>query len=145
VQPPPWQAGCACVTVVVQTLPQDPQSFALCFVSTHVPLHRVGIAAGHPELHAYAAPPDDAHTGIAPEQLVVQLPQWLWTVMSCSQPLSGFPSQSAQPCAHEAAGNEHAPAAHDAAPLTCGRFVQSFPQAPQLWLSLGTHAPPQES
>jgi hypothetical protein len=45
-------AGCACVTVVAQAAPHIPQSFALFVGSTQVPLHNVGVAAGHPETHA---------------------------------------------------------------------------------------------
>src|SRR5579859_2895079 len=54
-----------------------------------------------------------------------------------------LPWQCAHPGAQEEAGTMQAPAAHWTAPLTCGRAVQSWPHAPQLWESSGTQAPPQ--
>jgi hypothetical protein len=60
-----------------------------------------------------------------------------------SQPSAALPSQSIQPGAHDEGAKVQTPAAHEAAPLTCGRPEQSFPQAPQLPMSLvtSTHAP----
>ncbi len=62
---------------------------------------------------------------------------------SVSQPLAGSPSQSAKPSAHAEAGKAHRPAAHEGAPSTCGRAVQSLVHEPQ-WLTsfVETHAPP---
>jgi hypothetical protein len=71
-----------------------------------------------------------------------QLPQFDVVAMFVSQPRSGLVRHCVQPGAHEDTGNVHAPAAEqDTGPLTWGRLVQSWPQAPQLWTSLGTQAP----
>jgi len=129
--------GCALVTLFGQTSPHPLQSLALLVVSTHVPLHSFGVPVGHPDTHV---PP--AHTGSFAGHALLQDPQVAGLVMSVSQPSSGIPSQSAHPAAHADAGKLHAPAAvHDVAPATCARFVQSWPHVPQLWMSLGTHAP----
>ena len=141
VQAPLLHAAWAWAKVVVQALPQAPQSVALFVVSTHVIAHAVGVAAGHPDAHAYVLP-EPAHTGVAPEQLVLQPPHVAACEMSVSQPSAGLPSQSIQPGAHDPAANAQAPPVHDTAPLTCARFVQSSPHALQLWVSLGTHAEP---
>jgi len=130
--------GCAFGTELGHVTPQPLQSFALLVVSTHVPLHSVGVPVGQPDTHV---PP--AQTGSFAGHTLVHDPQVPGFVMSVSQPSSGFPSQSAQPVAHADAGKLQAPAAvHDVAPATCARFVQSCPHVPQLWTSLGTHAPP---
>jgi hypothetical protein len=129
--------GCALATLFGHASPHPLQSFALLVVSTHVPLHSTGVPVGQPDTHV---PP--AHTGSFPEHTLLHEPQVLGFVMSVSQPSSGFPSQSAHPVAHAVAGKLQAPAAvHDVAPATCARFVQSCPHVPQLWTSLGTHAP----
>jgi hypothetical protein len=129
--------GCALVTSFGQASPQPLQSFALLVVSTHVPLHSVGVPTGQPETQV---PP--AHTGSFAGHALVHEPHVAGRVTSVSQPSSGLPLQSAQPAAHAEAGKLHAPAAvHDVAPATCGRSVQSWPHDPQLCTSLGTHAP----
>jgi hypothetical protein len=129
--------GCAFCTLFGQASPHPLQSFALLVVSTHVPLHSVGFPVGQPDEHI---PP--AHTGAFAGHTLVHEPQVPGFVMSVSQPSSGFPLQSAHPAAHAVAGKLHAPATvHEVAPATCARFVQSCPHVPQLWTSLGTHAP----
>jgi hypothetical protein len=129
--------GCALVTVFGQASPHPLQSLALLVVSTHVPLHRMGVPVGQPDTHV---PP--AHTGSFAGHTLLHEPQVPGFVMSVSQPSSGFPSQSAQPAAQAVAGKLQAPVAvHDVAPATCARLVQSWPHVPQLWTSLGMHAP----
>jgi hypothetical protein len=65
--------------------------------------------------------------------------------MSVSHPSAGLPLQFIKPGVQDPSLNAHASAVHEAAPLTCARSVQSLPQAPQLWMSLGTHAMPHAS
>ena len=64
-----------------------------------------------------------------------------------SQPSCGLPLQSAHPAAHADPEKEHWPAAvHVVAPLTFGRFVQSFVHEPQWCTSVTeTQAPPHEA
>ena len=129
--------GCALVTLFGHASAHPLQSLALLVVSTHVPPQRVGVAVGQPDTQVPAA-----HTGSFAVHALVHEPQVAGLVMSISQPFEGLPSQSAQPVAHADAGKLHVPpAVHDVAPATWSRFVQSLPQVPQLWTSLGTHAP----
>ena len=67
--------------------------------------------------------------------------------MFVSQPSAGSPLQSAQPAAHADPEKEHWPVAvHVVAPLTFGRFVQSFVHEPQWCRSVTeTQAPPHEA
>jgi hypothetical protein len=110
---------------VVHTWPQVPQLVALPVVSTQLPLHRL-CPAGHPETHAYAPPPLEAHDGVLPEQASPHVPQLPLPVMSVSQPRSPLLLQWLHPAAHEDRGNEHAPdARHCAGPLTWGSALQS--------------------
>lgn len=134
-------AACAWATVVVHALPHPSQSVALLAVLTHVVPHAVGVSAGQAVAHAYV-PPELPHTGVVPVHAVLHPPQVAACERSVSQPSSAVPLQSAHPGAHAAAAKAHAPAVHEAEPLTCARFVQSLPHAPQLWTSLGTHAAP---
>jgi len=115
-------------------------------VSTHVPLQSVGVAAGQPETHVYPALADPEQTGVPPPHETVQLPQCAAWVMFVSQPSAGSPLQSAQPAAHADPEKEHLPAAVQVvAPLTFGRFVQSFVHEPQWCRSPSdTQAPPQD-
>jgi hypothetical protein len=105
--------------------PHVRQFCAFELVSTHEPLQSVGMFAGQPDTHENDPAPFAEHTGVAPLHIVVQLPHDAGVDRSTSQPSSGFPLQSENPATHADAGNEHAPAVHGAAPLTCGRFVQS--------------------
>ena len=135
----PWQTGCEFAGPAGQTLPQVLQLVALLLVSTQLPLHSESDPLGQPVLHW---PP--AHTGVVDGQALVHEPHVAGRVMSVSQPSSGLPSQSSQPAAHADVGKEQAPApVHVAVPVTCARFVQSWPQVPQLCTSLGTQEPPQ--
>ena len=137
VHAPLTHAGCELLTVSGQTLLQPLQSLGLLVVSTQVPLHSSGVPVGQPVTQV---PP--AQTGVLVGQVLVHEPQLAGVVMFTSQPLSGLPSQSAQPVAHADGGNEHAPAAvHEVAPDTCGRSVQLWPHVPQLLTSLGTQLP----
>jgi len=74
-------------------------------------------------------------------QAFPQLPQLDALVLFVSHPTSGLPVQCAYPGAHAPASNTQVPAMHAIAPLTLGRFVQSWPQLPQLRLPFGTHPP----
>ena len=47
----PLQVAVALATLVVHGLPHDPQLLKLVDVSTHTPLHNVGVGAEHPETH----------------------------------------------------------------------------------------------
>jgi len=130
--------GCAFCTSFGQESPQPLQSLALLVVSTHVPLQSVGVAVGQPETQV---PPEQ--TGSFVGHALVHEPQVAGLVMSVSQPSSGFESHWAQPAAHAEAGKTHCPVdvSQVVVPETCGRFVQSWPQVPQLWTSSGTHDP----
>ena len=139
----PVHVAWAWATVVVHTLPQVLQSLALLVVSTQDPEHRVGVPEGHPDAHWYVAP-EAVHTGVVPLHPLPQLPQFEVVAMFVSQPRSGLPLQCIQPVAHADGGKEQAPpTAHVTAPLTCGRFVQSWPQAPQFFVSFATQPPSQ--
>jgi hypothetical protein len=117
---------------------QLPQWLRLTVVSTHVPPHSVGSGALHAAAHAYD-PGEPAQTGALDMHTFMHAPQLAVCDRSVSQPSSWLPLQSPQPGAHEDAGNEQAPAAEQLTePVTCGSVVQSFPQVPQLWMSLGT-------
>ncbi len=105
----------------------------------HVPLH--GDAEPGQELTHEKPLADCAHWGVAPEQTVLQAPQFAGFVMSVSQPSSGSPAQCSQPGAHDERGTEHLPALHVTAPPTWGSAVQSFPHPPQLCTSSGTQTP----
>lgn len=86
--------------------------------------------------------PEPAHSGVAPEHVVVQLPQWAGTVTSVSQPLSATVPQWAQPEAHADGAKAHWPdESHETVPVTWASAVQSWPQLPQLCTSLGTQPP----
>ena len=130
--------GCAFCTSFGHPSPHPLQSLALLVVSTHAPLHSVGVAEGQPVTQV---PP--AQTGSLVVHALVHEPHAAGFVMSVSQPSSGFPSQSDQPAAHAESGKLHCPdAVHVVVPETWARFVQSWPHDPQLRTSLGTHAPP---
>lgn len=86
--------------------------------------------------------PEPAQSGVAPEHVVVQLPQWAGTVTSVSQPLSTTVLQWAQPGAHADGAKEHwLVGSQETVPVTWGSTVQSWPQVPQLCASLGTQLP----
>jgi hypothetical protein len=109
----------------VHAWPHEPQSFALFVVSTHVPEQSVGALGEHPVEHVN---PDPAllHTGAVAGQPIPHPPQCSGWLTSVSQPLSGLPSQSAQPGAHEPPDSTHVPDVEQATvPLTCGNAVQS--------------------
>jgi hypothetical protein len=92
------------------------------------------------------ASPFCTHVGVAPVQLVVQLPQVAGNPRLASQPLSALPSQSAYPGAQAVESKEQAPAVvQETVPATFGRFVQSWPHVPQFIVSLGTHTASQET
>ena len=71
------QAGCP-FAIVGQALGQLAQCCAFEVRSTQLPLHKVGVADGHPDEHAKPAPPSPAepeHTGEPPEHVVEHVPQ----------------------------------------------------------------------
>ena len=74
-----------------------PQLIGSLVVSTHEEPQSVGVPDGQPEPHANGPPPSPCgtHTGVPPLHAEVQLPQCDAWETSVSQPLSGFPSQSA--------------------------------------------------
>src|SRR6266496_3072560 len=119
-----------------------PQLVGFWVVSTQLLPQRVGAVAEHP-LAQEEVPPDIAQTGVAPEHALPHRPQLSCFDKSVSHPSSGFAVQCPQPDAHEEAGKEHLPFAQVTGPPTFGSLVQSWPQAPQLCTSFGTHAPPQ--
>jgi hypothetical protein len=125
------QVAWAWATLVMHAFPQVMQLFALLVVSTHVPLHSVGVLAGHPETHPNVAF-EPEHTGVPPLQVVVQPPQCVGWVMSVSQPSAARPLQSAHPGAQEDPGNAHCLSApHVVGPVTFASWVQSTPHDPQ--------------
>lgn len=126
--------------LVVQGLPQDPQLPKLFDVSTQAPLHRVGVLAGQPDVHAYPAPAG-AQRGVPPEHATPQPPQVFTCVRSVSHPSAALPLQSAQSLAQAEGANEHWPAPQAVVPLTCGKLEQSFAHVPQWCTPLGTHPP----
>ena len=97
--------------------------------STQLPLHNVGVFDGQPDEHAKpapASPPTAEQTGVPPEHVVVQVPQWPACERSASHPSSGTVLQWANPVAHADGGIEHLPPLHETpVPETCGSFVQS--------------------
>jgi hypothetical protein len=120
--------GCALATSFGHASAHPLQSLALLVVSTHVPLHSVGVAVGQPDTHM-----PEAHWGSFAGQALLHEPQVAGCVMSVSQPFAGLPSQFDHPVAQADSGKLQAPAAvHDVAPATWGRFVQSLPHVPQL-------------
>jgi hypothetical protein len=94
----PVQAAVAWATVVVHGLPHDPQSLTLLVVSTHMPLHSVGVGAEHPDTHV-----EPEQTGVEPVHRLPQLPQLvalratqrlLQRIDPLAQPASGTPASS---------------------------------------------------
>jgi hypothetical protein len=73
-------------TPVEHAWPHVAQLSGLLVVSTHVSLHSVGVAAGHPDAHAYV-PPDAAHTGVPPLHLWPHAPQLVALVSWTHAPL----------------------------------------------------------
>lgn len=105
-----------------------------------LPLHSVGVAAGHELPHPIAV-----QTGFPAGHWVVQDRQCVGVVMSVSHPSSGFTVQWAKPVAQAAAGTTHAPA-EQVIPVVDPIWesaVQSWPHAPQFLTSLAmsTQAP----
>jgi hypothetical protein len=87
-----------------------------------------------------------AHTGnVAGGHVLRQAPQLAGWVMSVSQPSFGLLVQCAHPVWHDAGGTEQVPMLQVTGPVTCGRAVQSCPQAPQFFgsLTLFVHELPQ--
>jgi len=70
-----------------------------------------------------ATHPEGAHSGLPASQATLQLPQLTGLERSASQPLAGFPSQSAQPLSQESI--TQAPASHLATACTVEQGVQS--------------------
>lgn len=85
------------------------------------------------------------HMGVLASHAAAHLPQFVGVVTSVSQPSIGSSEQCAQPFAQEAAFKTQTSPEHVAGPATFGSVVQSCPHAPQLRLSLGTHAPSHDS
>ena len=76
----PW------ATPVEHAWPHEAQLSGFPVVSTHVPLQSVGVAAGHPDAHAYV-PPEAAHTGVPPLHPRPQAPQLVALVSWTQAPL----------------------------------------------------------
>jgi len=106
----------------------DPQCSGSLVESTHSSPHSVGVGAAH-LLEHWRLDPCAVHSGVAPVQAVVQLPQCAAVVVSVSQPLVALPSQFALPSTQT---STQAPATQlTAAGFTPGSAVQSLPHAPQ--------------
>jgi hypothetical protein len=99
-------------------------------VSEHVEPQSV-IVLGQLATHC-TLPPDALQRGVAPVQAVPHVPQLLACERLVSHPSVATPLQLPNPGAHDDAANAHMPPLHVVGPLTLGRAVQSFPQAPQL-------------
>ena len=123
-----------------QALAQLPQLLASESRFTQLPLHSVGVVAGHELPHPVAV-----QTGLLAVHWVVHDRQRAGVVTSVSQPSSGFTVQWAKPVAQAAPGTTHAPA-EQVMPVVDPMWesaVQSWPHAPQFLTSLATstHAP----
>jgi hypothetical protein len=104
-----------------QALPHMLQFCGSLVVSVQVPLHRVGLGGMQPLTQLVPL-----QSGVLPPQVTMHAPQLGDLLVSASQPLSGFPSQFAQPVAQDDIGKLHAPlAVHMTGPLTWARFEQS--------------------
>jgi hypothetical protein len=81
-------AGPAFATAVVQTLPHEPQLLRSRVVSTHAVPQRAGVAAGHPETHAYIpeSPPALEQVGALASHALPQPPQLAAFVKSTHDP-----------------------------------------------------------
>jgi hypothetical protein len=106
VHAPLAQAGCELAGPAGHTVPHALQWSGSEVSSTHVLPQRSGVPDGHPVTQEPLA-----QTGEVEGHAFVHAPQCSGPVTSCSHPLSGLESQSAQPAAHAEGGNEHAPAA----------------------------------
>lgn len=105
---------------VAQPRMHPPQWLGLVLVLTHTPLHRVSPAA-QPETQTPIW-----QTGVPPEHVLAQLPQWAAVESEASQPLFGLPSQSPKPGRHVYA---HAELAHETVVLA--RAAHGMLQPPQ--------------
>jgi hypothetical protein len=139
-QRPPRHVGCACAIVVEHIVSHVPQCIVSFIVSAHVPPQSVGDVAGQPETHV-----PSEHIGVLASHATPHLPQFVGCVMSVSQPISGSSEQCAQPFAHDVVLTVQTSPLQRTGPATFGKRVQSCLQVPQLRLSLGTHAPSQDS
>ena len=107
---------------------QSPQCIASVSVLTHAVPHTVPeqvLAHFAGELDASQISPEPAHT-------VSHEPQCAVVSRGVSQPSLASPLQSPNPGAQDDASKPQSPASQLTSPLTCGRLVQSFVQAPQL-------------
>jgi hypothetical protein len=116
----PW------ATPVEHEWPHEAQLSGSPVVSTHVPLQSVGVAAGHPDAHAYV-PPEAAHTGVPPLHPWPQAPQLVALVSWTHAPL-----QAAYPASH---ANVHALLTHTGTALATA-VVHAWPHVLQLFASL---------
>lgn len=115
-------------------LSQRPQWAVLLAVFTHAPPQRVSVPA-QPLAQRFIE-----HTGVGPEQLVPQAPQFISVSSRASQPLPALRSQSAKP---EAQVSAQLPIAHAGVALAAAG--QRLPQAPQFIGSVcvfAMHTPP---
>jgi hypothetical protein len=143
---PHWlatQAACACATLVVHGAPQPPQFCASFVVFTQVVVPQsVGADALQLATQALDEPELEQMGAVVPHALP-QAPQWLAVAMLVSQPSSGLAVQWLKPALQALASKVQTPLTQVTVPPTFARFVQSWPHAPQLRGSSGTHAPPQ--
>jgi len=88
VQLPLTHAGCELATLLAHAIPQPPQLSGSLVMSTQVPEHSVGAAAGQPETQEYD-PFDPAHTAMPPSPVHAfpQLPQLAAVVYWTHAPL----------------------------------------------------------
>jgi hypothetical protein len=84
----------------------------------------------HPLTHS---PLTASHTGVEPEHVLPQAPQFIAVSSEVSQPLAALPSQSPKPGLHV---KPHTPLLHVA--MAFAGTGQAFPQRPQLRGSLAT-------
>jgi hypothetical protein len=96
--------------------------------ATHVIPQRVSEL--HPLTHSPLAV---SHTGVMPERVLPQAPQFKAVSRGVSQPFMGLPSQSPKPGLHV---KPHTPLLHVA--VAFAGTGQAFPQRPQLRGSLST-------
>jgi hypothetical protein len=77
----PVHVAVALATAVEHAVPHAPQLLRLLVVSTHTPLHSVGVGAEHPETHV-----EPEQTGVLPLHRLPQVPQ-LVALLATQRPL----------------------------------------------------------
>jgi hypothetical protein len=122
----------------VHTFEHEPQWFGSLVVSTQVVPQGVGVTLPQVDAHPSVPNASRVHSGSAPAQVRLQLPQCSAVVTSVSQPSALV--QSARPV-RQAPTRLQAPSVHATrVGSTPGRRVQSCPQLPQLRTSVASCA-----